>query len=710
MATHQVKDKELELYRNLLETPTEFKDGFGWNTVAGIVFCGLVMLPGSIYLGLMTGGSLGSAATWVTVILFAEMSRRALRTMNKQELVVLLHAAGIMIAANAMFPGGPFGHLVYRAYLVSCETVRDAGMSHGFPTWWAPKPESAAIVERNFLHWDWWQPVALAVFMSFIGLIKRYTLGYFFFRLTSDIENLPFPFAPISAQGAMAMAEMDQKPTPAAAPAAPAATTPAAPAQPGEAPAPATTPPAKTVSNWRLFSLGVVIGISFGAIQVGIPALTGLFLDKPFYLIPQPWVDTTTLTESILPATPTGIAIDAGIIGIGMVVPFWAIIGSFIAIIATIIVNPILHHVGVLSHWQPGMNTINTAFSNSIDFWMSFGIGAGLGIAAVSIYSTVRDVLAKLREQRAATAVGQRRASLWETPKKGRGDYPLVYALILYVIAASAVVYLCHVLVPQVHVAFLIIFAFLYNPFISYVNARLLGIAGQTVDIPFLRESAFILSGAKGVEIWLAPIPIENFGGMAQSFRVNELTGVSFWSLLKADLIAIPLLFLLSGAFWAFVWYADPIPSDAYPYAMVNWEYAAKNNVLLFSSTFVAPGENPADKSLLDSQFMQAVHPKTIGGGFVFTVIAFALLTVFGLPVMLVYGFVRGLGGFPHIMALEIIGAMISRFYLQKRFGAQNFLRMVPTVMAGYFTGVGLISMATIALKLIKGAVSSAPF
>ena len=50
-------DIELERYRTLLEPQTEFKSGFGWTTVAGILFCGLIMLPGSIYLGLMTGAT-----------------------------------------------------------------------------------------------------------------------------------------------------------------------------------------------------------------------------------------------------------------------------------------------------------------------------------------------------------------------------------------------------------------------------------------------------------------------------------------------------------------------------------------------------------------------------------------------------------------------------------------------------------------------------
>ena len=54
-------DKELEQYRNLLKPPAQFEDGFSWTTIAGIFFCGLIMLPGSIYLGLMTGGTIAGA-------------------------------------------------------------------------------------------------------------------------------------------------------------------------------------------------------------------------------------------------------------------------------------------------------------------------------------------------------------------------------------------------------------------------------------------------------------------------------------------------------------------------------------------------------------------------------------------------------------------------------------------------------------------------
>lgn len=699
MADTKKIDKELEQYRNLLDTPDVFEDGFGWTTIIGIIFCGIVMMPGAIYLGLMTGGSMSSAATWVTVILFSEISRRAMKPMTKGNLIILLHAAGAMLAANVMFPGGPFGQIIYRTYLVTSEAARDMGMRDAFPTWFCPKPDSTAITERLLFHVDWVKPIALLFFISIIGLIKKYTIGYFFFRLCSDVENLPFPLAPIRAQGALALTEVEKSEEEIDAEQEKAA-------KEGK----------QSFSKWRIFSLGSVIGIAFGIIQVGIPAVTGLILDKPFFIIPQPFIDTTTLTESILPATPTGLVLDAGIVILGFVLPFWAVVGSFLAIVITIVANPILHSAGILSQWQPGMDTINTSFVNGIDFWMSFGIGSAAGIAIISVYSTLRDIIKKSREAKKNKSLSEQEirdrgtSNLWKTPELGRGDYPMWLALSGYIVSSLATVIVCNQLIPGI-LWFLIVFAFLYNPFISYVNARLLGITGQSVDIPFVREGAFILSGCKKIDIWLAPIPIENYGQQAQSFRVNELTGVSFRSLLKADLVVIPVLFILSFIFWAFIWQSNAVPSDIYPAAQKNWELMAKQNTLLFSSTFRPEGEEDAvEKSFVDSEFAKALHPEVITSGAVLTVALFGIFSIFGLPTMLIFGMIRGFGQLPHLMILEIVGAMFGRFYFQKKLGSKNFLRMAPTLMAGYFTGVGLIGMATIAMSLIKNAVSNSPF
>jgi MFS family permease len=117
------------------------------------------MMPGSIYLSLMTGNTIGSAS-WVTVIIFSEISRRALKTLNTQELVVLLYVAG------AMATGGAFADLMFRQYFVNSDAARDSGLRGLFPTWWAPHPESAAIVERNLMHHDWLIPILIIVFLA----------------------------------------------------------------------------------------------------------------------------------------------------------------------------------------------------------------------------------------------------------------------------------------------------------------------------------------------------------------------------------------------------------------------------------------------------------------------------------------------------------------------------------------------------------------
>ena len=658
-----VLDKELEIYRSVLETPTEFKNGFTWVAVAGAFFCGLLMMPASIYLGLMTGG--GIAAAWVTLIIFSEVSRRAMRTLSQQELVILLTVAG------AMAVGGPFAQLIWRQFFIQSDAVRDIGLLGKFPSWYTPQPMSDAIQHRNLFHRDWLVPILMIFFMTIIGRVKSYTLGYFFFRVTSDVERLPFPFAAIGAQGAMALAESGER---------------------------------KTTWKWRVFSLGAVVGIAFGVIQIGVPLITGSLLAKPIQIIPLPWYDMTTLTQGLLPATPTGICIDLGLIITGMVIPFWAMVGAASGILLTLIMNPILHHCGMLMRWQPGMDTVATTFANSVDFWMSFGLGVTAAIAVISIYQTARDLFKKTRElqrRRAAAHQTARRENVWATPP-GRGDFSPWVAVGLYITCAIIVIIVCHVMVPNFPILFLVFFTFLYTPLISYINARLVGIVGQHVEIPFVREAAYIVSGYKGVDIWLAPIPIENYGNAAQSFRSHELTGTNFWSYVKAECLVTPLTFILSFIFWAFIWHSSAIPSDLFPFVNKMWELNAKNTVLLYSATLDTGGAQPL--------FYQALHPSVIAGSFSFTMIAFTLLSTFSLPIMAIYGFVGGIGSMPHGYICIIIGAIIGKYYFHKKFGQKRFLEIAPVLAAGYGTGVGLIALIGVAINLIVSAVSASRF
>ena len=82
-------NREIEEYRDLMETPTEFEDGFTSKAIIGVLFVAFIMIPGNMYLSLMIGGSLGAAAEWVTIILFAEITKRSFTSLTKQEVYVL---------------------------------------------------------------------------------------------------------------------------------------------------------------------------------------------------------------------------------------------------------------------------------------------------------------------------------------------------------------------------------------------------------------------------------------------------------------------------------------------------------------------------------------------------------------------------------------------------------------------------------------------
>jgi hypothetical protein len=669
-ATRTMEDRELELYRTLLETPTEFRSGFTWTTVAGALFCGLLMIPGSIYLSLIAGSTISAA--WVTLIIFSEISRRAMKAMNTQELVVLLYVAGAMAAAGpvaGMVAGGPMAELVFRQFLVGSDAVRDAGLVGSFPAWYVPDPSSDAIASRNLLDPAWLVPLVLVVATVFLGAIQRYTLGYFFFRLTSDVEKMPFPFAAVGALGSMALAESGEK---------------------------------KTTDKWRLFSIGAVIGLAFAFVQIGIPLITGSVLAEPITIIPLPWWETSRITEGFLPAMPTGLAIDLGLVLVGMIMPFWAIVGQMAAVALSLVLNPILYHMGVLTRWQPGMDTVATSFVNSIDFWMSFGLGAAAALAVVSIVQTVaafRKSLRQSRERRAA--LGGRRDTIWAAPP-GRGDFSPWLALGLYMVCAVILVWICHALVPRFPVVFFVALICLYQPFIAYINARLTAIAGQSVSIPFIREGAILLSGYKGVDIWLAPMPNQDYGSQAQHFRTTELTGTNLWSYAKAEILVVPLSLLLSFLFWSFIWHANAIPSANFPFAQKMWDLQAKNAMLAWSMTLDTEGATPL--------FFQALHPRVITGGFLFTLAAFGVLSSLGLPIMAVYGFLQAVGGIPHLFIPQIIGGLVGKFYLQRKYGQRRFLQSVPVLAAGYGTGVGLVALFAVAVNLVGKAISMAPF
>ena len=133
-------NKEIEEYRDLIETPTEFEDGFTSKSIIGVLFVAFIMIPGNMYLSLMVGGSLGAAAEWVTIILFAEITKRSFTSLTKQEVYVLYYVAAGLIAAET----GAFEGLLWNQYLRQSPPAQQFGIANLIPDWGAPPRASPA--------------------------------------------------------------------------------------------------------------------------------------------------------------------------------------------------------------------------------------------------------------------------------------------------------------------------------------------------------------------------------------------------------------------------------------------------------------------------------------------------------------------------------------------------------------------------------------
>jgi len=139
-----------------------------------------------------------------------------------------------------------------------------------------------------------------------------------------------------------------------------------------------------------------------------------------------------------------------------------------------------------------------------------------------------------------------------------------------------------------------------------------------------------------------------------------------------------------------------PVPSAAYPYIDKMWQLGAKNQCLMLSSTMEG-----------GSEFMEALKPKYVLAGAVSGVSMFVILSMVGLPTLLIFGLVRGLGeSTPGALIFSLLGALVGRFYLRRRFGESTWLKFAPVILAGFSCGMGLIAMVAVSFTVLTKMMS----
>ncbi|HZH99222.1 MAG TPA: hypothetical protein VEX38_09645 [Fimbriimonadaceae bacterium] len=640
--------------------PEEFRDGFTIKTVIGAFFIALFMLPGGMYLGLVAGMGVGDAAEWVTIVLFAEVARRSYQPLRRQEIYILFYiAASLTTVVNVErgLGGGPFSSLVWNAYFISSGPAQP--MVDLVPSWAVPNPNSPAILNRELWRVEWFTPIILIVITDICSRLSWMGLGYALFRVTSDVERLPFPFAPVAASGATALAE------------------------------------AGTESwRWNMFSTGAVIGLLFGLVYIAVPVITGVAFGAPVTILPIPFADYTPQIENLLPAAIVGISFSLGNILFGFVLPYEIVLGSAVAsVLGMIVMNPILYHSGLLPHYKLGSNAFVTKLTVDMDFWLSIGIGINLAIAFIGIALVLRAFYQAKRFQH------ERKISL--SPPKGRGDVPIYFGLAAWLFATVVLISVCHYFVPRFPLWILIFFGLVWSPLNSYISARMIGMTGRGISFPYLREASVVASGYQRVDIWYAPIPIGDQGWAAQRFREVELTRTKFTSILKAEALMVPIILVASFAFWSFFWNANPLPSSQFPYINRFWPVHAQMQAVMMQIN--RPGEDAG-------WFAQAIKPLYIAFGAVGGGALYGVMSLLKLPLLFFYGFAGGLGLFPANTLPQLLGAWFGRKYMARKYGQENWVRYAPVLFAGFACGTGLVAMTSISLALIAKAVAKLPY
>lgn len=652
-----------------MKPPEQFEEGISWGTVLMGLFVGLVMAPANVYIGLVAGQGMGGAAKWVTVLLYVEIARRALVKLKRPQIFVLFYMCGAAMAA------GGEGWL-WRQFFAQSEEVRKLGLTEYLPAWYVPT-DPAVLAKRSFFMIEWLWPVGIGALMMLISRVDHFGLGYVMYRLTADVEELPFPMAPVGAAGTTALADSSNE-----------------------------------RETWRtkVFSMGAALGVAFGLIYVGLPSVSAAILGKPIRIIPMPFVDLTSYTEGLLPAYPLMFSFDLGSVVSGMVMPFMAIIGSLFGVVFTMCANPLLQHAGILPSWERGLNALEVVRANQFDFYFSFSLGLTVAIAIIGFLH----MYSKFKEQkRKADEVGATRMEwkrLWSRNRE-RGDIPVWVGLLIYLVSTATYISVAYYLVnygsgPLAGDPFplwlLLFYGFVYTPFISYMSTRMEGLVGMQLGIPYLREASFILSGYRGAAIWYAPIPMHNYASQAVEFRTMELTGTKFTSLIKAEIITYPLMLVGTLLFAQFIWSMGPVPSDMYPFANEFWELNAYNQGLITTATLPDVGISP---------FREALRWDFAGVGLGSALGLYAILAYFNLPVFLVYGMVGGLGQtLPNAIIPTVIGALIGRYGCRKWFG-DKWPQYRIVFAAGFGAGMGLAAMLALGVVFMTKSVNvSMPF
>jgi len=508
------------------------KPGLTWRVLLALIVSAVLFIPASLYLNLVTGATVSTAAIYIITILISELSGYYGAPLTTQEVFILYATIGSAVGGIPAYYW-----LIYRAFFVT-SPVSYAYKLNGIPlpllvpSWLSPPPSYASHV-RTLIDPHWTLPIAVATLSSFLGWVADVGLGIFIAYLMVNIEKLPFPFANIDAS----LVE---------------------------------TISIKKPENTKFFMAGFYPGLIYGFF-----VYFNMSLRIP--LIPFPWFDLTWLTQKWLPGALIGIATDPSPFVFGLLLPLNQ---SFSLFLGSVIVWILLNFIFTVNpsffpswynEYYRGMQ-INAIYLRSTQrIWISplFGISLGTGLAiflmaSKGTFGTIKSLFSKTSRFKEAT------------------DYPLWLGLLMFLFGSLGSVILFMFLIPDFPIYLPVLASLFISPLIGLLAARSVGQLGFAPTIPWPWQALVYFTNYQGYAGWVySPyICMGGPGGLSQAVKVSYMTETRPKDYFIAIAIAYALNMIVGFIALDIFWRIAPIPSSAYPNTMIYWPVNAANDGL----------------------------------------------------------------------------------------------------------------------------------
>jgi hypothetical protein len=635
----------------------KYEEGLTWRSALAIVYSSVVIYPVAVYLSLSAGVALSTAAVYITVLLFTEIARYLRSPLKRQEVFIMY----MLVGSAATF--SPFIDIfVFRGYYRNSDVAmmfRDPytgkPLPYIIPSWWAPVIGSRAYETQALTHPDWLLPILIWVIWFTLAQLVEISLAFIIAQLYIEIEKLPFPIAAVDSEICITLSEREPQ-------------------------------------RLKVFSLSSLIGILWATPIYLIPMISTFAFGIPIP-IPVPWIDFSKTLEIVLPGACFALASDLIPYATGFVVPFRVAVSMFIGSYAIWVFgnNLALHLPDIFpgwvdpkTGWLPGMSTMAIYQRSMLWVWVNLLTGFAIGTAIFAIARGWRYFVRMIKSLMRLT----------ETSKRA-GYLPLPVLLAIFIGTNVGFLILLHYLAPDFPLLVAAVLLFGWSFIFGLVNGRAIGETGYRIDLPYdqLWNLTVLATGYPKIDAWFATPYIGGYtcATWAQTIKVAQLTNTKPSSFFKAYLLFLPFMALMSYTYTHLFLMLSPMPSYTYMMTAIGWPVR-----IMISGLWV-------------SRQVNVFRPELIAGAAIAMAVTGIVIDIAQLPVSII-GLVTGFNTLPHISTAILIGALIGRYALSKRFGQEAWRRLRAVIVAGMATGEGVVVGIGAALAMITKSMWILPY